>query len=383
MNTRQHKNSISILGTRGIPARHGGFETFAEKLSFYLADKGWDVSIYCQCQGRHGLEQDIWRGVNLVKMSLPWEGAKGSILFDLRSAWHAAQRPGLILTLGYNTAIFSVLHRIRRKSHIMNMDGLEWRRDKWSLPAKAWLYLNERAGCLLADHLIADHPVIEAHLRTRVCAEKITMIPYGADEPEDADPSLLATLGIEPCKYALIVARPEPENSILEMVKAFSARKRNLKLVVLGHFDANSSWYHRAVLSAASGEVLFPGAIYDKGKLAALRKNNLLYMHGHRVGGTNPSLVESLAAGSPVLAHDNPFNRWVAGNKAVFFVDASDCSQILDELLADGDRLEAMANASRSQHKQLFTWPYVLSRYENILMKFSDSHLEANNSHAA
>ena len=370
MNVQSTQHSLAILGTRGIPAKHGGFETFAEKLSYYLTDRGWEVTVYCQCHGKHDLHQENWQGVNLVKITLPWNGAKGSILFDLISACHAAKRTGLLLTLGYNTAIFSLLHRFRRKQHIMNMDGLEWQRDKWSWPAKAWLYLNERAGCQLADHLIADHPIIEEHLCSRVRAEKITMIPYGADEPLDVDLTIFADLGIEPHKYVLIVARPEPENSILEMVQAFSVKKRHLKLVVLGSFDATFR-YHRAVFSAASDEVLFPGAIYEKRKLAALRRYNLVYMHGHRVGGTNPSLVEAMAAGSPVLAHDNPFNLWVAGPEAAFFADTDDCSRQLDALISDGEHLKRMSEASLSRHAKMFTWPIVLARYEDVLLRFS------------
>jgi len=370
MKSRVPRYSLAILGTRGIPARHGGFETFAEKLAIYLVNRGWEITVYCQYLGRYGLKQDNWQGIKLMKVSLPWEGAKGSILFDLLSIWHASQRPGLILTLGYNTAVFSLLHRIRHKSHIMNMDGLEWQRDKWSLPAKIWLYFNERAGCLLTNHLVADHPVIATHLGTRVRTEKITMIPYGADEPADADLKIFGDLGVQQGQYALIVARPEPENSILEMVQAFSARPRNVKLLVLGRFDASSSRYHRAVIAAASDEVLFPGAIYDKKHLAALRKYNVLYLHGHQVGGTNPSLVEALATGSPVLAHDNPFNRWVAGGGAAYFNDVEECDRQLTLLLPDVSRLEIMAEASLTRFRSSFRWSAVLADYEALFLRF-------------
>lgn len=364
-----HKE-LHILGTRGIPASHGGFETFAEKLAIYLRDHGWAVIVYCQDYGNYGLRREAWNGITLIRIALPWHSAWGSILFDLRAACHAVKYSGVMLTLGYNTALFSLLYRLWRKPQVMNMDGLEWQRDKWSRLAKAWLYCNERAGCLLADHLIADHPVIEDHLGTRVRRNKITMIPYGADEPVDVDLSVLDQLEIEPFAYVLIVARPEPENSVLEMVQAFSARRRGLKLVVLGRFDLKASDYHRLVHSSASEEVLFPGAIYDKRKLAALRKNCLLYMHGHRVGGTNPSLVEALAARSPVLAHDNPFNRWVAGDQAAYFRDVEQCSQELESLLCDRKRLASMAAASHSRYAQAFTWPAILADYETLLSRF-------------
>jgi len=362
--------SLSILGTRGIPASYGGFETFAEKLSLYLCGRGWNITVYCQGYGPYKFCRDTWCGINLVKISLPLNGARGSILFDLLSAWHAAKAQGAVLVLGYNTAIFSLFYRLRRKPHIINMDGLEWQRDKWSLPAKTWLYLNERAGCLLANHLVADHPVIATHLGTRVRTEKISMIPYGADEPADADLKIFADLGVEKGQYALIVARPEPENSILEMVQAFSARPRNVKMLVLGRFDESSSRYHRAVIAAASDEVLFPGAIYDKKQLAALRMYNVLYLHGHRVGGTNPSLVEALAAGSPVLAHDNSFNRWVAGSAAAYFNDVKECDRQLNLLLPDVSRLEIMAEASLTRFRSKFRWSAVLDDYETLFLRY-------------
>ena len=134
-------------------------------------------------------------------------------------------------------------------------------------------------------------------------------------------------------KYALIVARPEPENSILTMIKAFSRKSRGIKLVVLGDYQSGHK-YQREVLSSASSEVVFPGAIYDKEGIHSLRKNALFYLHGHTVGGTNPALVEALAAGLPILAHNNRFNRWVVGQGGEYFLDEDSCAEQLDYLLA-------------------------------------------------
>ena len=153
----------------------------------------------------------------------------------------------------------------------------------------------------------------------RVPGDKITMIPYGADLVENADPSLLYPYGLTPGGYAIVVARPEPENSILEIVGAFSTKTRNLKLVVLGKYSPNESPYQKSVMGAASSEVLFPGAVYEKSIIQSLRFHARLYIHGHKVGGTNPSLVEALGVGSAVLAQDNKFNRWVARKGAHYF----------------------------------------------------------------
>ena len=139
------------------------------------------------------------------------------------------------------------------------MDGLEWRRQKWSTPEKAWLYLNERLGCWFGNHLVADHPEIENHLATRVSRHKITMIPYGAERVGKANASLLKPYGLTPDNYSIIIARPEPENNILEIVSAFSSQRRNSKLVVLGNYRPNQNEYHQKVLAAASDEVVFSG----------------------------------------------------------------------------------------------------------------------------
>ena len=187
---------------------------------------------------------------------------------------------------------------------VINMDGVEWRRQKWGGVAKAWFWINDWAGCWLGNHLVADHPEIKKHLATRVSASKITMIPYGSDRVDAADHSLIAPYGLTPDSYAILIARAEPENSILEVVRAWSRQPRGCKLVVLGRYFPDHV-YQRAVQAAASEEVTFPGAIYEKPVVQALRFHARFYVHGHQVGGTNPSLVEALGAGNAVLAHDN------------------------------------------------------------------------------
>lgn len=360
---------LRILGTRGIPARHGGFETFAERLALHLTARGWDVSVYCQVAHAER-EPTEWQGVRRIPIASRMSGAPGTILFDLKSILHATREQGLVLTLGYNTAIFSVLLRLKRIRNIMNMDGLEWRRGKWGPLEKCWLYANERLGCWFADHLVADHPAIQSHLETRISSSKITMIPYGADEIQTASNSNIASLGLAPSEFALVIARPEPENSILEIVSGFSARCRRKKLVVLGNYQPEANSYHRAVFDSASAEVIFPGAIYDQDILSALRLHTALYVHGHSVGGTNPSLVEALGAGSPILAHDNQFNRWVAGSGARFFKTSGDCDLQFSTLLDDPEALAQMREASRARHLSGFKWETVLDSYEQLLREW-------------
>jgi glycosyltransferase involved in cell wall biosynthesis len=364
---------IAILGTRGIPASHGGFETFAERLALHLASIGWDVEVYCQADsGGRAMEQ--YEGASLIHLPVLFRGSLGSVLFDLAAMRRASREPQrIMLVLGYNTALFGLLARLRRCTQIINMDGIEWRRGKWSPPVRAWFWLNERIACWLGDRLIADNPHIANHLATRVRRSKISMIPYGADPVREASPALVKLWGLEPGNYCLLIARPEPENSILEVVRAFSRRPRGSKLVVLGHYTPEVNAYHAAVLKAAGPEVRFLGAIYTGQFVDALRFHCRLYMHGHQVGGTNPSLVEALGAGCPVLARSNPYNKWVAGEAARYFRDEDECADLLDALLTqDGSTLGAMRMASRERHAEAFCWDAVLHEYTALLADWSE-----------
>ena len=359
---------ILILGTRGIPAEHGGFETFAQRLALYLKQRNWMVSVYCQSEDQKICSKK-WNGIELVYIPSRTKSSFSSILFDFRSTLHAAtENDGIILTLGYNTAIFSILYRLCGRFNIINMDGLEWQRQKWNAFQRSWLYINERIGARLGNYLIADHPEIKKYLSRSISEDKIFTIPYGSDNVIHNDASLLAPYGLTENAYALVIARPEPENSILEIVSAFSARPRGYKLAVLGKYHLKRSSYHRQVVEAASEEVVFLGGIYDSKIVQTLRVNTRLYIHGHTVGGTNPSLVEALAANSPVLAHNNAFNCWVAGENAHYFSDRDECMQELNELLDCTEELEQMKQGSTMRYQQAFANDKDLKAYEELFI---------------
>ena len=360
---------LRILGTRGIPASHGGFETFAEYLALYLVKQGWRVVVYCQDEEGGSTFEDIWQGVERVHIPVAQLGPKGTIIFDWKATAHAAKYKNLCLTLGYNTAVFCALLRFKGITNLINMDGIEWSRAKWGVFAKTWFWLNDWAGCWLGNHLVADHPQIKVHLLSRVRGEKITMIPYGADAVTSAPVDPVYALGLEPGRYLTVIARAEPENSILEVVQGFSKKSRNYKLVVLGNY-LESNPYHCAIKAAASSEVCFVGAIYDKTVVQALRFHNAAYVHGHQVGGTNPSLVEALGAGNAVIAHDNRFNRWVAGEGAVYFDGVDAFASCLDELLGNPERMSELKIQSRKRFQEAFTWPDVLAHYEVLLLRY-------------
>jgi glycosyltransferase involved in cell wall biosynthesis len=297
------------------------------------------------------------------------------MLFDCIATLHSLVSGRLPLVLGYNTAVLSLLYRAAGRRSIMNMDGTEWRRGRWPRPVKVWYRINELLGCLLSDHLIADNPEIFRHLttRARVRACKVSTIPYGADSIEYADPALLTRYGLASRNYALGIGRIVPENSILEIVRSWGQAGLEQTLVLLGAFAPDQNTYHRAIKEAADQKVQFLGAVYDKGLVNALRFHSRFYIHGHQVGGTNPSLVEALGAGSPIIAHDNCFNRWVAGPDAMYFRNEDELIRACSELArAPAQHLAKLSAASRARHVERFRWEDILADYHRLLLEWSN-----------
>lgn len=357
---------LLILGTRGIPASHGGFETFAEAFALDMVGRGWEVTVYCQVDEGEAITEIQWHGVRCVHIPMKRRGAVGTILFDLKSVLHAIRQEGVVLTLGYNTALFSILHRLVRQINVMNMDGVEWKREKWSLAQKVWLYCNEWLGARLANHLIADNPEIRRHLQRHTSEQKITVIPYGAEPVANAPIEPLDQYGLTAGNYAILIARPEPENSILEVVRSYVSASPGMPLVVLGNYDVKNKAYHRQVLEAADDNILFLGAIYQQNIVRALRYHARFYIHGHTVGGTNPSLIEAMAVGKPVIAHDNVFNRWVLGDGGMFFADEFSLQGTL-KLCADQALMKQMSARILARHSAMFLPAMIHNSYEQAL----------------
>lgn len=378
------RRRVSILGIRGVPASHGGFETFAARLAVHLVSVGWDVSVYCQEDAPDpasgaSLWRTTWRGAERIHIAVGPDTPLNSIRFDWKCVSHAAtDRPDVALMLGYNTAVFALRLRVSGVPTVINMDGMEWLRPKWGRAARAWLFVNDWAGCLLAHHLVADHPQIERHLRSRVRRSKITVIPYGADLLEDSteDRQVLADLGLAGTPFATLIARPEPENSVLEIVQAFSAKPRGMKLIILGNVRPDIVPYHARLRGAASDEVLFMGAIYQPAILRALRFNSRFYIHGHRVGGCNPSLLEAMGAGNAVLAHDNRFNRWVVRDGALYFADPASCARALEQFLNNDAERVLLGQRNLRRARNVFHWSGVLQSYASLIADLTRSETD-------
>jgi len=361
-----NERSLYILGTRGVPAAHGGFETFAQRFALHMRDQGWRVTVYCQVdEGPSEPVIDEWQGVRRVTMAAN-SGAVGTMKFDWACVRHAMNERGVMLVLGYNTAVFSAFLRLTGNPVLTNMDGIEWKRAKWPWHGRLWLYLNEWVGALTSTKLIADHPEIARHLKRRRSERDIIMIPYGADAVAEAPTEPVVARGLTPGNYVISIGRIEPENNILPMIQAFAEKPRDLAFICLGKLEPGKNAYHDQVLAAGADRVIFPGAIYDPQIVQALRFHAAAYCHGHSVGGTNPSLVEALGAGNAIIAHDNLYNRWVAGEGQFYFKDAWECSVIFDQVAQKGEALATAKAGAHARFMDALQWPPILQDYERL-----------------
>ena len=324
------KRRIAILGTRGIPARYGGFETFAEQLAARLVSAGVDVTVYCE---HSSTDQPVaeYRGIKLVYKRAPRLGPLSTIVFDFVCLWHSRRNFDVVYMLGYGASLFCFIPRLWGSAVWINMDGIEWARSKWSWIAKSWFMAMEALAMRTASLVIADAEAIRAHLERRHSGTaRMAVISYGADMVSaPPDTSLLAAWQLSPAGYYLVVCRLEPENQVREIIEGFSRTTSQHPLIIVGDHTSGTS-YVNDLLETGDNRIRFIGAVYDKQLLQALRWHCRAYCHGHSVGGTNPSLLEALGCGNRVLAHDNLFNREVAQGCARYFASADNFRQIVE-----------------------------------------------------
>lgn len=362
---------VSIVGVRGIPNQYGGFERLVEVLAPFLVARGHAVTVYCDAA--EAIPADCWQGVNRIFIPRRLQGAAGTLSYDLASFMRVPVG-SVALLFGYGTALFQPILKLRGIPHAVNMDGIEWQRAKWGPAARLWLRANERIAATLADILIADHPEIAASIASRF-ERTAEMIAYGVTlQAEQAASELTHPLLDRYGKgqFHLIIARAEPENQCRLLLEAWLASGAARPMLVIGRFDSTD--YGRSLM-ADFPQVHFAGPVYDVPVLNVLRRRALTYLHGHSVGGTNPSLIEAMAAGGLVVAHDNPFNRWVLGAGGPYFRDVPDLAAIL-AAPPTGQHRMAYLEAARARCEADFLWPHVLAGYGRVIDRLA-TRLEA------
>lgn len=357
---------IAILGTRGIPACYGGFETFAEKLAIGLTERGVDVTVFCETGEAPAPE--VFQGVKLRYVSAPLLGPLQTILFDLKCLWAVRKGYDVVYMLGYGAAPFCLIPRLWGSEVWINPDGLEWARSKWGAVAKAYFRLMEWSSLHVANRIIADADAIASSLASRHGElSACTMIPYGCEVIE-TPPSVapLSVWGLQPSDYYLVVCRLEPENHVLEILQAFQKSHSNKKLIVLGNHLAGTS-YVAQLCEVQDPRIKMIGTVFDSAKLTCLRYYSFAYMHGHSVGGTNPSLLEAMGCGNLILAHDNPFNRETLGSCGCFFDSVTALEQIINSIEQKPTELAQFREAARARALANYSWSDIISQYASLL----------------
>lgn len=359
---------VAILGTRGIPAQYGGFETFAERLATGLVARGFDITVFCEAKQQPALE--LFEGVKLRYVSAPALGPLRTILYDVCSLWAARSGYDVVYMLGYGVAPFCAIPRLWGTEVWINPDGLEWARAKWGSIARFYFRLMEWAAMYSPNRVIADCEAIAASLaRRHGKLPAHSVIAYGCDVIE-APPSIhsLSHWGLVPRGYYLVVCRLEPENHVLEILQAFQRSNSNKQLVIVGNHLATTK-YVAQLRTVKDDRIRMIGTVFDQAKLSCLRYHSFAYLHGHSVGGTNPSLLEAMGCGNPIFAHDNPFNRETLRDSGLYFSSVAELTQIVDRADEDSTSLERLREASRSRARTNYRWSSIISAYVAILEK--------------
>jgi glycosyltransferase involved in cell wall biosynthesis len=357
---------IAILGTRGVPARYGGFETFAAELSTRLRDRGHEVSVYC----REGREQ-WWNGVRrIVLPSIPHKYLE-TVSHALLSAFDALRRDfDVVLVCNAVNAFVLPLLRARRFPVAINVDGIERRRRKWNILGRAVYAIGETFSVSYANRVVADAEVIATYYREQFGATP-DVIPYGAEFPPEEDTDILKRLGLEPRNYILYVSRFEPENNPVEVVRAYRQSDVAPPLVMVGE-GRYAPQLVAELRSYASQRVLFPGAIYGA-DYRTLQRSALFYIQATEVGGTHPAMIEAMRSGGAVLAHDKPENREVGGDAVGYFRlrPSETLSEAIRDWVVHADGREAYRARARARATERFDWTAVTDAYERLFGELS------------
>ncbi len=373
----QHNSiKLGIVGCRGIPNQYGGFEEFAGHLSASLVARGMDVWVYNS--HNHPCKDKVWKGVRRIMCYDPeyLTGQFGQFIYDLNCIRDSRKRSfDVILQLGYTSNSIWRFLLPKKPKIITNMDGLEWKRNKYSMPVRNFLKYAEKLAVSSSDHLIADNPAIREYLETNY-KETASYIPYGADIPNinSAESNKANSINISinnrlielnPKRYYLVIARLQPDNHIEEIIQGVLKAGTKLPLIIIGNDD---SGFARSLKKRyASGDVLFAGGVFDKPLLDQLRSKAKLYFHGHSAGGTNPSLLEAMAASACICAHDNPFNRAVLDNDASYFENAENITSVIQNQQNKNHAQNIKNNLKKIN--ETYSWEMVCTMYEMTILK--------------
>jgi glycosyltransferase involved in cell wall biosynthesis len=359
------KKRLAIIGTVGVPANYGGFETLVEHIVEPLS-KIYDVTVYCSSK-KYPKENRLttYKGAKLVYMPLEANGIQ-SVLYDMVSIVHAVFKADVLLVLGVPGAgIFPLIKMFTNKKIVVNIDGVEWKRDKWGNLAKLFLFWSESKAVRYSHIDIADNESIQDYTSQRY-GTLSRVVEYGADHTLriPIDEKAIKEYPFLGQPYAFKVCRIEPENNVHFVLEAFDKISR-IPLVIIGNWDKSEYGSQLKKRFEKSENIHILDPIYNQEKLDLIRGNATIYVHGHSAGGTNPSLVEAMYLNLPIVAFGVSYNRVTTENKALYFTDTNTLIDLIQTI--NFDDLPQIGNRMFEVAKRRYTWSKIADKYHSLI----------------
>lgn len=359
------KKKLGIIGTNGLPGRYGGWDQLLEHLTLSLKDN-YDITVYTSSfNAIKGLKYH--NGAKLKIIPLKANGYQ-SVLYDGVSMLHAVINYDVLLVLGTSGCIFMPLIKLFRKKIILNPDGAEWKRGKWNFFVKWFLKKSEDIGIRFADYVIADNKIISDYIFNEY-RRNSELIAYGGDNainvPLKSETSI--KYDIIQRQYAFKVCRIEPENNIDLILEAF--KLLDIKLILIGNWNYSNYGSNLKIKYSVFKNLILLDPIYDQETLDELRSNCGIYIHGHSVGGTNPSLVEAMNLGLCCVVYDVNYNRETTENKALYFKNSEELISIIIQFINGEVDSSLISNDLLSIAKKRYAWSLIVNQYEQVFNK--------------
>lgn len=362
---------IAILGTRGVPNYYGGFEQFAEFFSVYLVEQGHEV--YCYNSHNHPFQEKNFKGVNIIHQHDPEYkyGTFGQFIYDYNCIMDSRKRDfDIILQLGYTSNSIWYFLLPKKPINIINMDGIEWKRSKYSRPVQQFLKFAERLAAKSGDYLVSDSLGIQQFLLKRYNKQS-TYIAYGAHTFDAPKEEILKDYQVEKGNYNMIMARFEPENNLDMVLEGVALCEEKTTILVIGKHETKYGSYLKNKFKNHDN-IRFIGALYNLDHLNNLRYFSNLYFHGHSVGGTNPSLLEAMASQALVIAHNNEFNKGILKGNSYYFSNPAEVKNIL-KTIKKNDNLQLVQNNFEAIEKE-FNWNKINGQYLQLFEECFSRH---------
>jgi glycosyltransferase involved in cell wall biosynthesis len=357
---------IAIAGTRGIPARYGGFETFAEELSRRLAARGHDVTVYCR--QRH--DEPTYLGTRLVYLPTIRHKYLDTIVHTFLSTLHVlVRRQDVCLYCNAANAMFTILPRLTGTPVALNVDGLERNRKKWNILARTWYVVSERLATVLPNAVVSDAQKIAEYYTSRY-GKATVFIPYGAPTGRLTSANVLPRLGLEQQHYFLYVSRMEPENNALLVREAFEQVDTDLKLALVGDAPYADEYIQR-VQDTNDERVVIPGAIYGQ-DYHELQSHSFAYIQATEVGGTHPALIEAMGRGALTMYLDTPENAEVAGGAGIPFTHDNLAERLREVIAMSPEEQNSWRTKAMERVRASYSWEAVTDAYESLLRSLTE-----------